>query len=86
MYVKSGDRTTELKSGRIARVEFSSSGRTPHFDGNRSSPWRVRRASRVRATGSPLAVRTAAIERHVAQRPIEIDEDARVEYWTEVRG
>ena len=90
MYVETRWRDNSMKSGRIARVELSKSGRTLYLngksfialgmgeymeDGSRESYW----FSGPRKDGNDRKGVSLSV-------PIEIDEDVRVEYWTEIRG
>jgi hypothetical protein len=78
-----------MKSGRIGRVEFSKSGRTLYLDGksfialgrgeymeseSHESYW----LSGPRKDGNDRKGTSRSV-------PIEIDEDLRVEYWTDIR-
>jgi hypothetical protein len=90
MYVETRWPNNRMRSGRIARVESSKSGRTLYLDGtsfiplgmgeymeseSRESYW----FSGPRKDGNDRKGTSGSV-------PIEIDEDVRVEYWTEVRG
>lgn len=89
MYVETRWPDNRIKSGRIGRVEFSRSGRTLYLDGksfialgmgefmeseSRESRW----FSGPRKDGNDRKGMSRSV-------PIEIDEDVRVEYWTEIR-
>ena len=90
MYVERRWPNNRMKSGRISRVEFSKSGRTLYLDGksftalgmgeymeteSRESYW----FSGPRKDGNDRKGTSRSV-------PIEIDEDVRVEYWTDIRG
>ncbi len=90
MYVETRWPDNRMMSGRIARVEYSKTGRTLYLDGtwfiplgmgeymeseSRESYW----FSGPRKDGNDRKGTSGSV-------PIEIDEDVRVEYWTEVRG
>jgi hypothetical protein len=72
MYVEARRPDGGIRLARIARVRFSKSGRTIHFDGREFSG--PRRDGNDRGGNRPGSF------------PIEIDEDARREYWTDIRG
>jgi hypothetical protein len=89
MYVERRWPDNRMRSGRIARVEFSKSGRTLYLDGksfialgmgeymeteSRESYW----FSGPRKDGNDRKGTSRSV-------PIEIDEDVRVEYWTDIR-
>jgi hypothetical protein len=90
MYVETRWSDNRMKSGRIARVESSKSGRTLYLDGmsfialgmgeymqseSGESYW----FSNPRKDGNDRKGRSGSV-------PIEIDDDVRVEYWTDIRG
>jgi hypothetical protein len=90
MYVETRWPDSRMKSGRVARVESSKSGRTLYLDGksfialgmgeymeseSRESYW----FSGPRKDGHDRKGTSLSV-------PIKIDEDVRVEYWTDIRG
>jgi hypothetical protein len=89
MYVERRWPDNRMKSGRIARVHFSKSGRTLYLGGksfialgmgeymeseSRESYW----FSGPRKDGNDRKGTSLSV-------PIEIDDDARVEYWADIR-
>jgi len=91
MYVEARGPDGRLRSARIARVRFSKSGGSIHFEG---------REYRAVGRGEYLETETRETYWFSGPRrdgndrgsnrpgsfPIEIDEDVRREYWTEIRG
>jgi hypothetical protein len=91
MYIEARRPDGRIKYGRIARVEFSKTGRTIHYDGRA-----------FHAVGRDEYIDSASGESYwfsgprrdgndrKANRPgnfpIEIDYDVRREYWTNIRG
>jgi hypothetical protein len=78
---------------RIGRVTFSKTGKTLHYDGR---TFQSLRGSGFKAnyvdveSGAHYWIsgprRDGADRLYGGNVPVEIDEDARVEYWTEIRG
>lgn len=90
MYVETRWPDNRMKSGRIARVQLSKTGRTLYLDGksfialgrgefmeseSHESCW----FSAPRKDGNDRRGVSLSV-------PIEIDEDAREEYWTRIHG
>jgi hypothetical protein len=88
MYVETGWPDNRMKSGRVARVDFSKSGRTLNLDRmsfialgtvvymeaeSRDRYW----FSGPRKDGNDRKGRSRSV-------PVEIDDDVRVEYWTDI--
>jgi hypothetical protein len=81
----------QTRWARIGRVEFSKTGRTLFYAGRelsgRGQPWYT-----DVATGESFHVQVArpdGLDRSEARKagsfPVEIDDDVRAEYWTEIR-
>jgi hypothetical protein len=75
---------------RIGRVRFSKSGRTVYYGGLTFERWDGSKANhRCVETGDGYWIsgprRDGADRLYGERRPVAIDEDVRVEYWTEIR-
>jgi hypothetical protein len=90
MYVETRWPDNRMKSGRIASVESSKSGRTLYLDGTSFIPCGMGEymESESRESYWFSGPRKDGNDRKGTSRsvPIEIDEDVLVEYWTEIRG
>jgi hypothetical protein len=90
MYVETRWPDNRMKSGRIARVELSKSGRTLYLDGKSFIALGMGEYMESESSESYWfsGPRMDGDDRKGTSRsvPIEIDEGVRGEYWTNIRG
>jgi hypothetical protein len=91
MYIESRRPDGRIKLGRIARVGFSKTGRTVYFDGRSfeaigMGEYRDAESGESYWFSGPRKDGSDRKGNRPGSFPIEIDEDVRREYWTEIRG
>jgi hypothetical protein len=91
MYVESRRPDGRIKSGRIARVRFSKTGRTIYYDGRSfegvgMGEYVDRESGESYWFSGPRQDGNDRKGNRPGSFPIEIDEDVRREYWTQIRG
>jgi hypothetical protein len=90
MFIAELDTSRHTKWARIGRVRFSKTGRTLYYAGRELSGSQGWYRDDTGALFHVARARADGLDRSEGRKrgsfPVEIDDDVREEYWTEVRG